>query len=154
MRENFAAAVGFVLKHEGGYVNDPDDPGGETKFGIAKRYHPDVDIKNLDERAAAEIYLKEYWMPTCDIVSFPKDILFFDTAVNMGKAVATEMLATSESWEQMLFRRVQGYVERVLLNPKKLKFFFGWLSRCLSLYQFIKGEQKARGVGKWISGTF
>ena len=33
----FDAAVSYVLKWEGGYSNDPDDPGGETNFGISKR---------------------------------------------------------------------------------------------------------------------
>ena len=37
----------IIFKHEGGYVNDPDDWGGETKYGIAKRFFPNEDIKNL-----------------------------------------------------------------------------------------------------------
>ena len=45
-----------VLKHEGGYVNDPTDLGGETNFGITKRFYPDVDIKNLTKEQAVEIY--------------------------------------------------------------------------------------------------
>ena len=45
----FDDIIKVVLHHEGGYVNDPQDPGGETNFGIAKRSHPDVDIKNLTE---------------------------------------------------------------------------------------------------------
>ena len=47
MLTNFDDIIEVVLHHEGGYVNDPKDPGGETNFGIAKRSHPDVDIKNL-----------------------------------------------------------------------------------------------------------
>jgi hypothetical protein len=43
----FDEIIEVVLEHEGGYVNDPKDPGGETNYGIAKRSHPDVDIKNL-----------------------------------------------------------------------------------------------------------
>jgi hypothetical protein len=144
MRENFSVAVGFVLKHEGGYVNDPDDPGGETKFGIAKRYHPDVDIKALDERAAADIYLNEYWLPTCDILSFPKDLIFFDTAVNMGRKAANELLSTTQTWEEMLFRRMRGYTQKVVDEPRKMKYIFGWMRRCLELYQMIKDEQKGR----------
>ena len=46
MLVNFDEIIEVVLHHEGGYVNDPKDPGGETNFGIAKRSHPDVDIKN------------------------------------------------------------------------------------------------------------
>ncbi len=59
--EAFSAALKFALKWEGGYVNDPDDPGGETKYGISKRAHPEVDIKNLTVAQAGEIYKREYW---------------------------------------------------------------------------------------------
>ena len=56
MLTEFNDIIEVVLHHEGGYVNDPDDPGGETNFGIAKRSHPDVDIKNLTKDGAKEIY--------------------------------------------------------------------------------------------------
>ena len=51
----FDDIIEIVLEHEGGYVNDPKDPGGETNFGVAKRSHPDVDIKNLTKEVAKEI---------------------------------------------------------------------------------------------------
>ena len=41
----FERAIDKTLAWEGGYVNDPKDPGGETKYGISKRAHPDVDTK-------------------------------------------------------------------------------------------------------------
>ena len=62
MLTRFDDIIKVVLKHEGWYVNDPVDPGGETNFGIAKRSHPDVDIKNLTEEGAKEIYYQDYWM--------------------------------------------------------------------------------------------
>lgn len=46
---------------EGGYVNHKSDVGGETKFGISKRYNPDIDVKNLTEEQAFEIYIQRYW---------------------------------------------------------------------------------------------
>ena len=46
MLTQFDDIIEVVLHHEGGYVNDPKDPGGETNFGVAKRSHPDVDIAN------------------------------------------------------------------------------------------------------------
>lgn len=49
-----------VVAREGGYVNDPNDPGGETKFGISKKAHPNVDIKNLTREGALAIYKSEY----------------------------------------------------------------------------------------------
>ena len=48
-------AIEHVLKFEGGYVNDPDDPGGETNFGISKRSYPDLDIAALTVADAVEI---------------------------------------------------------------------------------------------------
>ncbi|MBI5343968.1 MAG: hypothetical protein HZB83_01285, partial [Deltaproteobacteria bacterium] len=45
--DNFERAIAFVLRHEGGYANDPRDPGGETNFGISKRAYPMLNIKDL-----------------------------------------------------------------------------------------------------------
>jgi|SRR6185437_6132197 len=50
-----------LLDIEGGYVNDPQDPGGETKYGISKRQYPNIDIKNLTPEKAFGIFLKDYW---------------------------------------------------------------------------------------------
>lgn len=58
---HFNYAVERVLVHEGGYVFDAVDPGGETSFGISARQYPDVDIKKLTKSAAIEIYRKDYW---------------------------------------------------------------------------------------------
>ena len=57
----FKLAIPRVITNEGGYVNDPDDPGGETHWGISKRSYPSLDIKNLTEDEAVAIYLKDFW---------------------------------------------------------------------------------------------
>jgi lysozyme family protein len=57
----FKLAIPRVIANEGGYVNDPDDPGGETHWGISKRSYPSLDIKNLTEDEAVAIYLKDFW---------------------------------------------------------------------------------------------
>ena len=48
----FEEIIDNVLESEGGYVNDKDDPGGETNMGISKRAYPDLDIKNLTREEA------------------------------------------------------------------------------------------------------
>jgi len=58
---NFYEAIERVLKHEAGYVNNPLDPGGETKWGISKRSYPDLDIANLTREQAIEIYRRDFW---------------------------------------------------------------------------------------------
>jgi len=56
----FEQIINDVLEHEGGYVNDPLDKGGETNFGIAKRWYPDLDIKALTKNDAVNIYYNDY----------------------------------------------------------------------------------------------
>jgi lysozyme family protein len=51
----------LIIKWEGGYSDDPDDPGGETKYGITKRSYPNLDIKNLTVELAYEIYNRDFW---------------------------------------------------------------------------------------------
>jgi lysozyme family protein len=91
----FDEAVKMVLKHEGGYVNHPSDPGGETNFGVSKRAYPDVDIKNLTEEEAADIYRADYWNKIKgDLLPVPVAILVFDWAVNSGVSRAVKALQT------------------------------------------------------------
>lgn len=90
---NFEKAVKIILKHEGGYINHPSDPGGETNFGISKRAYPDVDIANLTEEEAAEIYKRDYWdRVKGDELPYPIALCVFDTAVNSGVSRASRWL--------------------------------------------------------------
>ena len=57
---NFNEIIDQVLEHEGGDVNNPHDTGGETNYGIAKRWYPEVDIKNLNVDDAVNIYYNDY----------------------------------------------------------------------------------------------
>lgn len=89
----FDEAIDRVLSSEGGYVNDPTDPGGETKFGISKRAYPNVDIAGLTREDAKAIYKRDYW----DVIygaGLHEDIAFqvLDFAVNSGGSVAIQYL--------------------------------------------------------------
>ena len=92
MLVNFDEIIEVVLHHEGGYVNDPKDPGGETNFGIAKRSHPDVDIKNLTKEGAKEIYKEHYWDRN-KVESLSEDLrhIYFDMCVNQGRGRAVKI---------------------------------------------------------------
>lgn len=87
----FDEAFTRLLGHEGGYVNDPTDPGGETKWGISKRSYPHTDIKNLTKEQAAIIYYNDFWAPLGDADSAIKFQLF-DFAVNSGIQTAVRKL--------------------------------------------------------------
>ena len=135
----FYICLRFVLDHEGGYINDPKDPGGETKWGISKRYHLDCDIKNLTPEQASEIYYNEYWSASgCPMLAYPMCLVVFDTAVNMGVNTAKEYekKAGGDISSYVLLRR-QGYVDRVKANPVKQRFLAGWLNRLSDLDKYI-----------------
>jgi lysozyme family protein len=57
----FEKAVEDVLRWEGGLVNDPDDPGGLTKYGISKRSYSHLNIAELTVDDAKEIYRRDWW---------------------------------------------------------------------------------------------
>ena len=97
MTTNFLRAVKEVLKIEGGYVNNPNDRGGETKYGISKRAYPNVDIKNLTLDKAKKIYYNDYWfnIKLDYIDNYNIQLELFDTAVNMGQYKAQTILQES-----------------------------------------------------------
>lgn len=90
---NFDIAFDRLMGHEGGYVNDPDDPGGETKWGVSKRSYPHLNIKELTRDGAKEIYRRDFWDRIHgdrlhDGVAFQ----VFDFAVNSGIDTAVRYL--------------------------------------------------------------
>lgn len=94
--QKFNIAFKSVIGEEGGYVNDPRDPGGETKFGIAKRFHPSIDIKNLTLDQARAIYREQYWDPAaCDLLGTGAAVAYFDGIVNMGLKTAPMLMQAS-----------------------------------------------------------
>jgi lysozyme family protein len=93
---NFNDAFDRLISNEGGYVNNPADPGGETKFGISKRSYPTIDIKNLTRDQTKEIYLRDFWQRG-QMDNFDGAIAFqaFDAAVNHGIETAIRLLQRS-----------------------------------------------------------
>lgn len=91
--DNFMA---WLLPAEGGYHIDANDPGGETNFGISKRAHPDVDLKNLTREGAIAIYRIQYWEPIHGD-DLPPAIAFMlaDASVNEGIETAVILLQHS-----------------------------------------------------------
>lgn len=89
----FEEAFQRVVGHEGGYVNDPADRGGETKFGISKRAYPALNIAALTLADARAIYRRDYWdLCRCDLMPEPLAFAVFDLAVNAGRHAATKDL--------------------------------------------------------------
>ena len=92
----FEAAFAATLGYEGGYVNDPDDPGQETNFGISKRSYPNEDIRGLTLERAKELYHRDFFLRLhLDQVRGDIAAEVFDTAVNMGPSVAISIAQRS-----------------------------------------------------------
>lgn len=155
MNETLNLAFTFIGKWEwgnrsdGGYTNDPVDPGGETKWGISKRAYPDIDIKSLTKEEALLIYEKDYWNK---IVKEGMDkklaLACFDSAVNCGvgrtrswldelaKAKERNHLVNNEArW--MIQRRTQYYLDLVKKKPALNKYIKGWLNRVNDLSKYV-----------------
>jgi lysozyme family protein len=94
MNPNFEKAFIELIDIEGGYVNDPTDRGGETKYGISKRSYPHLDIKNLTLQQAKDIYYLDFWKANGldNIIKYELALELFDTGVNMGVGIAPRFL--------------------------------------------------------------
>lgn len=99
---NYRACLKEILKHEGGYVNHPRDPGGETNYGITKAtaraagYHGSMRAIPMDVVEA--IYRNRFWRSgsgDCDRLVAGVDLATFDFAVNSGPARAWKYLLRS-----------------------------------------------------------
>jgi lysozyme family protein len=148
MVNNFKLAYAFTSKWEGGYVNDPSDPGGETKYGISKRAYPDVDIKSLTKIEAEKIYYNDYWLKGgCDTMDKDLAIVYFDACVNAGIGRAKGWLVKArektqgrdDEWCARLFNqeRIAYYNNLVKVKPTLMKFHKGWLNRVNDLAKYI-----------------
>lgn len=94
MTLTFDMAFDRLLGHEGGYSNDPQDPGGETNWGISQRAYPRVNIKALSKADAKMIYFKDYWSPLGDAHPAIK-FQVFDFAVNGGLSTGLRKLQSA-----------------------------------------------------------
>ncbi|XXQ68937.1 glycoside hydrolase family 108 protein [Neisseriaceae bacterium B1] len=86
-----------VLSHEGGYVNHPRDPGGETNWGITKRTAMangyTGDMRTMAREQAIEIYRKAFWERyQCDKLPTALAFQYFDACVNHGAKHAAKFL--------------------------------------------------------------
>lgn len=135
----------FILRMEGGYVNHPSDPGGETKYGISKRAYPELDIKSLTPERAKEIYKHDYYaLAVNEHMTFAQAAFMMDTAVNMGIGAARRFWQEGGGeMKSMLALRKARYEELIKKKPKLEVFRKGWMNRLTHLTQFIDSQKAA-----------
>ena len=167
----FALAMTWLLRPdvEGGYVNDPADKGGKTKYGISQRMYPDLDIENLSIQKAHDIYRLDYWS-ACRVgeIPAPLSIALFDSVVHHRPRTAVTFLqqALSVSGDgligpqtitaariavkrdggkaalaDMLARRAEFFAGLVTADSSQARFHYGWLRRIFKLQQYISEQQ-------------
>lgn len=136
---SFDRAVEFILREEGGYVNNPSDPGGETKYGISKRSYPNEDIANLTVDKAKSIYRRDYWNPLgLDAEKYGPALVLMDCAVNQGTKRAVQLrdrVATSSQPFIVAFQAERALHYASL--PTFATFGRGWMRR------LIRGSMEA-----------
>jgi len=104
MESNWDKSFDLVMQSEGGYVNDPQDNGGETNFGVTKktwaeylgRSINDGEMKALTIETVKPFYRKMYWEKCrCDELPSGLDYAVFDFAVNAGTTQSAKLLQRS-----------------------------------------------------------
>ncbi len=148
MDKLFKRALGFVLKWEGGYVNNPSDKGGATNMGITQYTYDSWlkslglasrDVRHITRSEVEQIYYKNYWRKAgCHNMSPKFALLAFDTAVNMGLARVKQFLRVAE-WkypEKFIEARESKYREFAKYGNQKI-FLNGWLNRLNALNREI-----------------
>lgn len=156
----FNKIIEVTLSHEGGYVNDPIDKGGETKFGITKRNYPDLDIRGITRSDAIAIYKRDYWDEfKVDNLPAQYQHIYFDMLVNNGPRGAAKVMQRaidahggtlvidgvfgSKSFNQLCvykpsiytvrLYRVKFYNDIVSNYPNQVRFLHGWIKRALDV---------------------
>lgn len=137
--KRFDAFIDFVLDHEGRYYeDDKDDPGGATHFGIDQRSHPNVDIKNLTEDMAKDIYYAEWKANRCELLAYKLGESHFDACVNCGTGRAKKFLAASKCDPSKYNDEREAFYRRlVAARPVAQKYLKGWLARVNDLRKFL-----------------
>lgn len=126
----FDRAVATVLKLEGGYADKDGASGAPVNFGINQKYNPDVDVKTLTREGAVKIYKERYWNAIKGDNLDPKIALMaFDTAVNMGPAVADRLLQQSGGDLATFVALRKERYQQIAQNPAQAKYLDGWLAR-------------------------
>tara|TARA_S200002703_G_scaffold132699_2_gene120600 strand:+ start:5584 stop:6114 length:531 start_codon:yes stop_codon:yes gene_type:complete len=157
MKDRFSTCLPFILRHEGGFSNHPNDPGGATYKGITlstykKAFGSDKTVEDLKQISIGElnkIYEVFYW-EAANCVGLPRgiDLCLFDMAVNAGPSRAQKLLqealhvkqdgkigpiTRSEAHRRDLLQTVDDYAEIRMRYYHSLKhksdFIAGWMQR-------------------------
>jgi lysozyme family protein len=154
---HFDQAFDALIKEEGGYVNDADDHGGETKYGISQRSYPEIDIKSLTLEDAKAIYKKDFWdnlnldMVVPEVIA----IKVFNLAVNVGCKTAVIILqrAIRAAWQRIEEDGELGEATMDAVNNKcsKIILLTALRSEAAGYYRSLKNSKYEEG---WLNRAY
>lgn len=164
----FSHALAFVLAREGGYVNDPTDKGGETKYGISDKRDgladgktdvdgdgkPDTRIKDLTKEQAGQIYFRDYWYPSyCSQWPDGISLFVFDSAVQHSPKKAIQLLQEAVGFTGKAVDGIVGKDTRAAVTSADAEWL---LIRCfLRRSRYYADIIKANSSqGKYLNGWF
>lgn len=155
MQGNFKECLDLVLKSEGGWVNNPKDPGGETNLGVTKAVweewvgHPVESLKNLTKDQVAPLYEQRYWRPCYgEVLPRGLDFVVFSMGVNAGPGRSVKLLQSAIGClpDGVIGSRTRGVIlgsniatliakfsearREYYRTLNKPMFINGWLNRC------------------------
>lgn len=157
---DFNLAIEPLLKDEGGYVNNPNDRGGETKYGISKAAHPDINLDDLTIEGAKDFYFHKYWgniggindQAIADVVfeitvmsGSNKAITLLQTAANrcganltidgnLGSKTLTAANVLHPKWllAELKLLEIENFANIVVKRKSQKEFLLGWVNRGLT----------------------
>lgn len=140
--EKFNKAIKIILANEGGYVNHPNDPGGETNLGITANTLKQANlygitnlksVKNLTKEIASDIYYEMYWKPSkSENMLNPINLVHFDATVNCGGTRANKLLQQAVNYvlgekilvvDGIIGKNTLKYFNSVVTNDERAKEF-------------------------------
>ena len=153
MKGNFPTCCDITLKHEGGFVNHPSDPGGRTMRGVTQRTYDSWrsrkglkvrDVKLISDSELKQIYARDYWHPVGgEILPAGVDLATYDFGVNSGPSRAVKYL------QRVVGARVDGRVgaetfgKVIKLEPVKVV-----RALCKARLSFVQGLRTWGVFGK------
>jgi lysozyme family protein len=141
---NFDSAIKHVLRWEGEYVNDKDDLGGETKYGITKRRYPNLNIADLTVEEAVAIYRRDFY-EELNINLLPKHLQYivFDGCINQGPGWTIKAL------QKLSGVKADGVIGPLTANAAKDVHLVAMISKRYNRYVFIA---RYRNNKKFLKG--
>ena len=153
MSERFDRFIVLTLEHEGGWVDDKHDTGGETNFGISKRFldkegFPDEDIKGMTQDRAEYFYKEYFWPGYLEIIDADLTaLMLFDFGVNAGLVRAVKCLqkAVSTNPDGLIGPVTLAAVQQLPANDTQRK-----LLREIMLYYVGLAQKKKSSYIKYL----